>query len=297
MARVQRLSHGHRLLLDQDLALQDLSDSTSSATACVSWYQKSPEFLKALEMVETDGLSFEKIPEELQHDRELVLAAVKSNAGALWSVSEETERDVASGHELQHMSVIRSCAVFAEEFRGDREVIRLAARKACYADPAMNTPTKPLDGYRAQGVALWKASEELMTDRDFVLELVQINGHALGFASHTFQDDRETVMVCRGNGGRVSLPKLLVTAVKNNVSAVQYGSERLQDDKEIILMAVSSAGWLIPFVSDRLQRDPEICFAAVRAQPEAISYVAPELITRELLMIAGTGGRLALLCE
>lgn len=30
-----------------------------------------------------------------------------------------------------------------------------------------------------------------MTDRDFVLELVQINGHALGFASHTFQDDRE----------------------------------------------------------------------------------------------------------
>eukprot|EP00913_Durusdinium_trenchii_P031481 g29474.t1 len=68
--------------------------------------------------------------------------------------------DVASGHELQHMSVIRSCAVFAEEFRGDREVIRLAARKACYADPAMNTPTKPLDGYRAQGVALWKASEE-----------------------------------------------------------------------------------------------------------------------------------------
>ena len=33
-------------------------------------------------------------------------------------------------------------------------------RKACYADPAMNTPTKPLDGYRAQGVALWKASEE-----------------------------------------------------------------------------------------------------------------------------------------
>lgn len=62
------------------------------------------------------------------------------------------------------------------------------------------------------------ASEELKSNRDFVLEAVNIKGSALKYVSKELKSDKEIV----------------ISAIKNNSSAFQFASPLLQGDKEII---------------------------------------------------------------
>ena len=62
------------------------------------------------------------------------------------------------------------------------------------------------------------ASEELKSNRDFVLKAVNIKGAVLKYVSTEFKSDKEIVM----------------DAIKNNSSAFQFASPLLQGDKEII---------------------------------------------------------------
>jgi CxxC motif-containing protein len=62
------------------------------------------------------------------------------------------------------------------------------------------------------------ASEELKSNRDFVLMAVNIKGGVLKYVSTEFKSDREIV----------------ISAIKNNSSAFQFASPLLQGDKEII---------------------------------------------------------------
>ena len=48
-----------------------------------------------------------------------------------------------------------------------------------------------------------------------------------------------------------------MAAVKNNGSALQYASDELQADKEVVLMAVKQNGYAINYASEELKNDPE----------------------------------------
>jgi hypothetical protein len=65
-------------------------------------------------------------------------------------------------------------------------------------------------------------SNELFTNRQFIMIAVQNNGTVLQYASKELQNDKEIVMI----------------AVQNNRTALQYASKELQNDKEIITIAV-----------------------------------------------------------
>ncbi|OAD21102.1 hypothetical protein THIOM_003148 [Candidatus Thiomargarita nelsonii] len=94
--------------------------------------------------------------------------------------------------------------------------------------------------------ALESVSEELRSDREFVLAAIQKSDWAFGYASEELRADREFVLA----------------AVRQNGKALQYASEELQADREIVLAAIQQDGEAIKYASEELRADQEIVLAA-----------------------------------
>jgi hypothetical protein len=105
-------------------------------------------------------------------------------------------------------------------------------------------------------LALRYASEELQTDRDFVLAAVKENGLALRYASEELQKDRDFVLA----------------AVKENALALRYTKLELQEDPNFVLAALEQNGLALQYAHYDLQKNPDIVKAAVQENPFAILY-------------------------
>jgi hypothetical protein len=179
---------------------------------------------------------------ELQGDREVVLAAVAKNGGA-----------------LEYASV---------ELKGDREVVLAAVAKAGnaleYASAELQADREVvLVAVAEEGRALKYASAELKGDREVVLVAVKKNGHAewLQHASAELQGDQEVVL----------------HAVAQNGHALQYASAELRGDREVVLVAVAQNGWALRHASEELQGDREVVLVAVAQNSEALQLASAEL--------------------
>jgi hypothetical protein len=93
---------------------------------------------------------------------------------------------------------------------------------------------------------------EFMSERDFVLKIVQLNGNLLKSASEELQDDREIVL----------------EAVKNSDS-LQFASERLRNDEEIALESIKNFPESFCNLSDFEEKlnNKEFLFKALKVNP------------------------------
>jgi hypothetical protein len=57
--------------------------------------------------------------------------------------------------------------------------------------------------------------------------------------------------------------QLVLTIVKKNGFVLAYSSERLKDDKEVVMAAVQTDGWSLQYASDRLKDDYDVVMASV----------------------------------
>ena len=81
-------------------------------------------------------------------------------------------------------------------------------------------------------------SEELRSDRDYVMEIVKNRVNGLEFLSTKLRDDKDVVM----------------TAVKQNGRALKYASEDLRSDREVVVAAVEQDGRALEYASEDLKR-------------------------------------------
>ena len=116
------------------------------------------------------------------------------------------------------------------------------------------------DGDGGRG-AMMHASAELKADRAFVLELVEKNGHALGYASAELQADRAVVRA----------------AVEQRGHALQWASPELQADRAFVLELVVLNGWALSYASPELQADRAVVRATVEQYGKALKLASPEL--------------------
>ena len=90
--------------------------------------------------------------------------------------------------------------------------------------------------------------EDVIFDRNLMMNLVVRNVRALEFACDELRNDREIVM----------------EAVKQNGGALMFASDELRNDREIVLEAVKQNGFALVFASDELRNDREIVMEAVK---------------------------------
>ena len=112
----------------------------------------------------------------------------------------------------------------------------------------------------------------------------------LEYCPDSIRDHREAVMLAVRHSGphggtslqwasdRLRADKEVVTAaVGRNGAALAYASDALRDDKELVLLAVEKCGIMLRDVSIRLQDDKEVVLAAVTGRGDALYYASNRL--------------------
>ena len=66
-------------------------------------------------------------------------------------------------------------------------------------------------------------------------------------------------------------------AIKQNGYTIRYASEELKNDKEVVLEAVKQNGKALLYASKELRNDKEVVLEAVRQDGEALNYASKEL--------------------
>ena len=80
--------------------------------------------------------------------------------------------------------------------------------------------------------------------------------------------------------------EIVLAAVRNNGCALGYVSDELKNDREFVLAAVRQNGWVLFYVSDELRNDKEILLAAVRQNGYALEYASDTLKGVKEIVIA-----------
>ena len=68
-----------------------------------------------------------------------------------------------------------------------------------------------------------------------------------------------------------------MVVVQNDGLALEFASDELKNDKEIVLLAISQYGEALYYASDELRNDKEIVMAAIKQDGEVLEYASNEL--------------------
>ena len=70
----------------------------------------------------------------------------------------------------------------------------------------------------------------------------------------------------------------MLTAVKNDGQILYFASERLRDDKDIVLAAIENKPIIIKYASLRLRKDKDVAKLAVsKGKKNVLSFLDPDL--------------------
>ena len=83
--------------------------------------------------------------------------------------------------------------------------------------------------------------------------------------------------------------EIVLAAVTKSGSALEFASTKLKDDKEIVLAAVTKIGSYLQYASNRLKDDKEIVLVAVAKNGQALRYASDKLKDdKEIVLVAVT---------
>jgi hypothetical protein len=175
-----------------------------------------------------DWTVLERAPEEVQGDRDLVLAALMSSGGrAIVSASDELKAD----GELILEAVKgypRALAEAVEELKDERDfllqcvVANGEAMAHCDASTKQDRSFLLEAAKRGCGSALKGATDDLKYDADFVLEVVDLAPEAFQYCAADLKKDKEFAL----------------RAAKRNGMVLQYMSSSFRADRQIVATAV-----------------------------------------------------------
>lgn len=123
------------------------------------------------------------------------------------------------------------------------------------------------------------AHKKFNNDRVIVLAALEQDGSALEYASKSLQNDKEVVLAA------LVIRKIDEPDVGQIQSAFKYASPSLQNDKEFVLKVVKLQPNALEFVSEDLKNDPEVVTLAVNSTYEngmtigkpALAFASKEL--------------------
>lgn len=146
------------------------------------------------------------------------------------------------------------------------------------------------------GMNLKNVDKELRNDKDVVKAAISNNGNAINYASLDLQNDPIILYLSAKKCPEVLKDKdmYLRTAVKNLIEEysnkekvlnkvqeygmqLEYASDELKNDKDVVEKAITSCGAAIKFASKELKNDKDLAIKAVQQYGLALEYLPNEL--------------------
>jgi hypothetical protein len=124
---------------------------------------------------------------------------------------------------------------------------------------------------------------KIITDKNEALELIKKEPRIFLLCSDELRADKEVVLEFFKQNGYTLLgalqddKEIVEIAVNQNGLALRDASERLQDNGEIVEIAVNQNGLALRDVSQRLRDNEEIVEIAVKQNGEALEYAGDDL--------------------
>jgi formylglycine-generating enzyme required for sulfatase activity/uncharacterized protein len=238
----------------------------------VSQEQTSMTKTQALALVKKDYENLKSLPQKYKKDKEIVLAAVKSNEflgdGAFKYADDSLKKDKkfvlvvvnTNGSTLEYVD---------NSLKKDKEVVLAAVRKFGlaleYADDLLKKDKEVvLAALKKGGHALFVADDSLKKDKTFILTAVKQNSSVFAYVDKSFKKDKGIVL----------------EAVKKDGSSLAYADDSLKKDKEVVLAAVRKFGLALEYADDLLKKDKEVVLAAVKQNSSALKH-ADKLLKKD----------------
>lgn len=226
-----------------------------------------PAWAEAMLQVKKNGQNLATLEEKFRWDRQLVLAAVLSDAKAM---------------------------KFALDFRSDRDFALAAIRKdpsavKYVAEVLKHDRTFAFAALQIHGAALKYLGQELREDIGFLLQAVHANPRVLKYASEALRSSHDFVLraaemtspqpvaaeeVARlrlSSAGAAPAPPC-AGAQTSGPRVLKYAAESLRYDREFLLHLVHRWGQTLKYAPDTFRSDPAFVLEAVEANWTALKY-------------------------
>ena len=236
----------------------------------------------------------ERFPDSTREDRDVVLAAVRRNGFALEYASAEMRADSEVVFEA-----IKTCPTAVQlALRGARADWRLWIMAMSFYQHHWLLRWAPEELKRNHG--LWRiavsvdagvleyAPVEVRADREIVFEAIKTWPATVRLALHGARADwrlwimamsihQQTWLLCRAPEELLRDHEFWRIAVSVDASALEYASDEVRADPEVVFEAVQTCGYALSFASVDLRGDRKIVMAAVQSDPHGLRFASDEL--------------------
>lgn len=129
-------------------------------------------------------------------------------------------------------------------------------------------------------------AQDLYNNIDFLLSAMEINGFLFRYIPTIFKNNKAIVLSAINNQSKTKRGQL------GNDSPLQYASESLRDDMDVVLAAIQNDGKAISHVSDKLKNNVDLVFESLKngAGLSYFKYLPLELQNRKNLLLALKNG-------
>lgn len=147
---------------------------------------------------------------------------------------------------------------------------------------------------KINGLLLQYVNEKLKDDEDVVFAAVKDNRLAFCYASERLRNNKELALLALKNDGQplYHIGNLLKNdrdvvnqALENFGASIENIGLDLRDDKEIVLKAVEKYYYNLKYASERLKDDKDIVMAAIKSNFEALEFASDALRNDEDIAI------------
>lgn len=226
------------------------------------------------------------IPAALASNKRFITDAIDKSDNALFHASEDLKND----RELVMMAVSKSAKSLrfaSQELRSDREIALAAIKKNGAAAEFISRSLQSEKGFMTEAVklspsALRFASTSLRNDRDVVFD-----SNSLRYASDDLRANRDFVREMLGREGanlKFALDfandrELVFTAIRQNGMSLEFASTTLQNDRELVLGALTKLGdgLALQFASSQLRDDKQVVLRAVLNDRRSFEFASKRL--------------------
>jgi hypothetical protein len=282
----------------------DLKGDETLVLAAISYYpdailyasealQEDREFV--LKLVQTNGLALKNAKELFKSDPEVVLIAVNQNNAAAPYVSPSIKRDPT-------ISITLDCAFMFDA------VTKNGLLLAHGSELIKQTKNIVLAAVKQNGTSLRHAAAILQADLDVVRTAVTQNGEALQFAHTTLRKRGDLLILSelsriKHNGPQNSdellhfrmafmsqypnlIPKseslmqdkkFMLEVVQYCPCFLQYASEPLRGDKDLVSFAIKINGEALQYASESLKDDRDLVYAAIEQNGSFLEHASEKL--------------------
>lgn len=254
--------------------------------------KKNKRFI--MSVIRLKDFDLRDVDESLTKDKELVLEAVKLGAYQIEyaDISLLDDKDVLMAAVKKSGST--TLKVASERFKNDKELVSFAVDESGFyaikyaGKSILKDKAFVLKQFRKSSneQAVKDLSPALKKDKEFILNLIQVNPYVFAYLDNELNNDRDLVLTALNLGADILQhagpvarkdKNIILTSIKKNPNTIAFADKSLLSSKNFILQAIKINPFVFQHLDNKWTSNKEMVKAAISQKTELFAYIDPKL--------------------